>query len=206
MIWIKLLFNRKGIRRMEQCITQNEHLPIISRDVLTEILRHGAQEMLAQAIENEVAEYVEAHAHTHDDQGRRLVVRNGYLPSRTIRTGVGPVDVRQPRVNDKRIDEDGRRMRFSSTILPPYLRRTRSIDELIPWLYLKGVSTGDFTDALKASSNSGNSRQFRVRPFLIPLLLEYVRFLIELAWRSYPSQATSLSVLFAYSPTNCCLF
>ena len=77
---------------MKQCTIQNEHLSISSRDVLTEILRHGAQEMLAQAIENEVAEYVEAHAHTHDDQGRRLVVRNGYLPSRTIRTGVGPVD------------------------------------------------------------------------------------------------------------------
>ena len=135
---------------MEQCTIQSEHVSIGSRDVLTEILRHGAQEMLAQAIENEVAEYVETHAHTRDDQGRRLVVRNGYLPARTIRTGVGPVEVRQPRVNDKRADEEGRRIRFSSTILPPYLRRTRSIDELIPWLYLKGVSTGDFTDALKA--------------------------------------------------------
>ena len=135
---------------MEQCTIQNEHVSIGSRDVLTEILRQGAQEMLAQAIENEVAEYIETHAPTQDDQGRRLVVRNGYLPARTIRTGVGPVEIQQPRVNDKRIDEDGQRMRFSSTILPPYLRRTRSIDELIPWLYLKGVSTGDFTEALKA--------------------------------------------------------
>jgi len=106
--------------------------------------------MLAQAIENEVAEYIETHANRHDNQGRRQVVRNGYLPARTIRTGVGPVEIQQPRINDKRIDTDGRRMRFSSTILPPYLRRTRRIDELIPWLYLKGVSTGDFTDALKA--------------------------------------------------------
>jgi transposase-like protein len=125
-------------------------MSISSRDVLTEILRNGAQQMLAQAIENEVAEYVKAHAHTRDGQGHRLVVRNGYLPARTIRTGVGPVEIQQPRVNDKRTDEDGHRMRFSSTILPPYLRRTGSIDELIPWLYLKGISTGDFTDALKA--------------------------------------------------------
>ena len=79
---------------MEQCTIQNEPMSIGSRDVLTEILRHGAQEMLAQAIENEVAEYIEAHAHTQDHQGRRLVVRNGYLPARTIRTGVGPVETR----------------------------------------------------------------------------------------------------------------
>jgi len=135
---------------MKHCTIQNEHVSIGSRDVLTEILRQGAQEMLAQAIENEVAEYIETHANRHDNQGRRQVVRNGYLPARTIRTGVGPVEIQQPRINDKRIDTDGRRMRFSSTILPPYLRRTRRIDELIPWLYLKGVSTGDFTDALKA--------------------------------------------------------
>ena len=135
---------------MKQSTIKDEHLSINSQDVLTEILRHGAQEMLAQAIENEVAEYIEANAHTHDDQGRRLVVRNGHLPARRIRTGVGPVEIQQPRVNDKRTDDEGQRIRFSSTILPPYLRRTRSIDELIPWLYLKGVSTGDFTDALKA--------------------------------------------------------
>jgi transposase-like protein len=106
--------------------------------------------MLVEAIENEVAEYISAHSHDRDDRGHRLVVRNGRLPERTIQTGVGPVEVSQPRVNDKRTDENGRRIRFSSKILPPYLRRTRSIDELIPWLYLKGVSTGDFSDALEA--------------------------------------------------------
>jgi transposase-like protein len=141
---------QKGVRRMEQCMIQNEQLSISSRDILTEILRHGAQKMLAKAVENEVAEYVDAHAHLHDDQGCRLVVRNGHLPARTIRTGIGPVEIQQPRVNDKRTAQDGQRMRFSSNILPPYLRRTHSIDELIPWLYLKGVSTGDFSDALKA--------------------------------------------------------
>jgi len=85
-----------------------------------------------------------------DDEDRRLVVRNGYLPARDIQTGVGRVGVRQPRVNDKRRDEQGQRLRFTSQILPPYLRRTKSLNELIPWLYLRGISTGDFTEALEA--------------------------------------------------------
>ena len=76
-------------------------------------------------------------------------VREG-IAARRIQTGVGPLEVKQPRVNDKRIGEDGRRIRFSSKILPAYLRRTKSIDELIPWLYLKGISSGDFTEALQA--------------------------------------------------------
>lgn len=135
---------------MEQCTIHNEVMSMSSRDVLTDILRRGAQDMLAEAIENEVAEYIRTHSHHRDGQGRRLVVRNGHLPERTIRTGIGPVEIQQPRVNDRRTDENGRRIRFSSKILPPYLRRTRSIDELIPWLYLKGVSTGDFTNALEA--------------------------------------------------------
>jgi putative transposase len=135
---------------MEQCTINDESLSISSRDVLTEILRRGAQKLLTEAIQNEVAEYISAHSHHRDENGHRLVVRNGRLPERTIRSGVGPVEISQPRVNDKRTDEHGRRIRFSSEILPPYLRRTRSIDELIPWLYLKGVSTGDFTNALEA--------------------------------------------------------
>jgi len=121
-----------------------------ARDVLTEILRQGAQQMLAEAIENEVAEYVAAHAHQRDADGLRPVVRNGHMPARAIQTGLGPVDVARPRVNDKRVDADGHRMRFTSKILPPYLRRTKAIDELVPWLYLKGISTGDFPEALQA--------------------------------------------------------
>ena len=135
---------------MKKDTTSTEHLSINSRDVLTEVLRRGAQEMLATAIENEVLEYVAGHTHLRDAEGWRLVVRNGYLPQRTIQTGIGPVDVQQPRVNDRRLDQNGQRIRFSSKILPPYLRRTKSIDELIPWLYLKGISTGDFTEALQA--------------------------------------------------------
>jgi transposase-like protein len=106
--------------------------------------------MLATAIENEVCEYIERHALVRDDDGRRLVVRNGRLPARKIQTGLGLVEIQQPRVSDRRLDENGERLRFSSRILPPYLRRTQSLEELIPWLYLRGISTGDFTEALQA--------------------------------------------------------
>jgi len=135
---------------MEQDTGNTECLSIRARDVLTDLLRQGAQQMLATAIENEVAEYVERHASVRDDQGHRLVVRNGRLPARRIQSGVGLVEVQQPRVNDRRLNDHGERMRFSSAILPPYLRRTQSLDELIPWLYLRGISTGDFTEALQA--------------------------------------------------------
>ena len=121
-----------------------------SKDVLTEIVRSGAQKMLAVALEDEVAQYLAEHTHACDEAGHRLVVRNGSSPEREIQTGVGGVAVRQPRVNDRRVDEDGRRLKFTSKILPPYLRRTKSIEELIPWLYLKGVSTGGFSEALAA--------------------------------------------------------
>ena len=103
--------------------------------------------MLAQAIEAEVAEWIDGHAHLTNENGHRQVVRNGHLPGRTITTGVGPVEVKQPRVLDRREDEAEP---FSSKILPPYLRKTKSLEELIPWLYLKGVSTGDFGEALCA--------------------------------------------------------
>jgi transposase-like protein len=104
--------------------------------------------MLSAAIEAEVAEWIEAHRHLTDGRGHRQVVRNGYLPQREITTGIGPVKVRQPRVHDRRQGEE--REAFSSKILPPYLRKTRSIEELLPWLYLKGISTGDFNEALQA--------------------------------------------------------
>ncbi len=124
-------------------------------DVLTEILRHGARQMLATAIEHEVDEYIAAHTGLRDADGHRLVVRNGHMPERAIQTGLGPVAVTRPRVNDRRVDAAGDRVRFTSKILPPYLRRTKAIDELIPWLYLKGISTGDFPDALQALLGPG---------------------------------------------------
>jgi len=116
--------------------------------MLTSILRDGAQRLLTQAVEAEVAEWIETHRHSRDEQGHRQVVRNGYLPERTLVTGVGPVEVKQPRVLDRR--SAGEAEPFSSKILPPYLRKTKSIEELIPWLYLKGISTGDFSEALAA--------------------------------------------------------
>ena len=119
---------------------------ISSKDVLTDVLRQGAQRMLVQAIETEVAEWIEVHASVTNEVGRRQVVRNGYLPKRTITTGIGPIEVEQPRVLDRRAKEE--REPFSSKILPPYLRKTKSLEELIPWLYLKGISTGDFSEAL----------------------------------------------------------
>jgi transposase-like protein len=117
---------------------------------LDEALREGARQMLLQAIETEVADYVEAHQLEVDEQGRRRVVRNGYARERTVVTGVGTLRVKAPRVADRRVDEQGRKFRFTSQILPPYLRRTKSVEELIPWLYLKGISTGDFSEALQA--------------------------------------------------------
>lgn len=103
--------------------------------------------MLQQAIETEVAAYISANAQHLDSNGHRLVVRNGYMPERDLCTGIGDIAVSQPRVNDKRLDSSGERLHFKSSILPPYLRRTKQIDEFIPWLYLKGISTGDFSEA-----------------------------------------------------------
>jgi putative transposase len=103
---------------------------------------------LQKAIEDEVADYLNAHSQCLDDGGRRMVVRNGHKPPRTILSGLGPIEVKQPRVDDRRVDENGVRFRFTSKILPPYLRKTQSIEDLIPWLYLKGISTGEMSDAL----------------------------------------------------------
>jgi transposase-like protein len=134
-------------------VDQSTTLPIAgptpgSQDVLTELLRCGARKLLAEAIEAEVAAWIDGHADLRDGAGRRQVVRNGSSPERAIQTGLGDVEVKQPRVHDRR--PPGERERFTSAILPPYLKRTRSLDELIPWLYLKGVSTGDFSEALAA--------------------------------------------------------
>jgi len=139
----------KEYATMAESTTQSLAFPESStKDVMTEILRQGAQRMLAQAIHEEVDEWIGQRAELRDVAGRHQVVRNGYLPGRTIATGIGPVEVRQPRVRDRRPAEEAEK--FTSKILPPYLRKTKSIEELIPWLYLKGVSTGDFSEALAA--------------------------------------------------------
>jgi transposase-like protein len=114
---------------------------------MTEILREGARKLLGEMIRQEVEDWLTERAHLRDEKGRRQVVRNGYLPEREIVTGLGPLAVRQPRVRDRRPDDQAEP--FNSKILPPYLRKTKSVEELIPWLYLKGISTGDFSEALK---------------------------------------------------------
>lgn len=115
------------------------------QNALDELIRQGAQPMLQKAIENEVAADLERHADQLDLKGHRLVVRNGRLPQRPIMTAVGPVEIHQPRVHDQRADH-----KFVSQFLPPYLRRTPSLDALVPALYLRGISSGDFTEALSA--------------------------------------------------------
>ena len=135
---------------MSEATTSIPFSATTAKDALTEVVRIGAQRMLTAALEAEVQTYIEGQKHVLDEKGHRLVVRNGHLPEREITTGIGPLEVRQPRVNDRRLDEVGERLRFTSSILPPYLRRTKSIDELIPWLFLKGVSSGGFCDALTA--------------------------------------------------------
>ena len=118
-------------------------------DPLTEVLRNGARALLTQAVEAEVAALLSCHADKLTDDGRQRLVRHGHLPERKIVTGIGPVAVRCPRVRD-RAGEGSERIRFSSAILPPYARRSKSLEVLIPILYLKGVSTGDFEEALVA--------------------------------------------------------
>ena len=134
---------------MVQCTEDVRVVPLpAATDLLTAVLRAGAQKLLAQAVEAEVSEWITQHQQCVDALGHRQVVRNGHLPARTITTGVGPVEVQQPRVRDRRPPDQAEK--FSSKILPPYLRKTKAVEELIPWLYLKGISSGDFSEALAA--------------------------------------------------------
>ena len=123
-------------------------------DPLTEVLRSGARSQLAQAVEAEVAAFLDFHAEERTEHGRRRLVRHGHLPEREIMTGIGPVAVRAPRVRD-RVGTGETPIRFSSALLPPYARRSKSLEALIPILYLKGVSTGDFAEALAALLGGG---------------------------------------------------
>lgn len=114
-------------------------------DPLTELIRQGARDLIAQAIQSELNQLLEKFDHLTED-GKRAVIRNGYLPERTIQTGIGDVEVRVPKVRDR----SGGGIKFNSKLIPPYLRRAKNIEELLPWLYLKGISTGDFSEALEA--------------------------------------------------------
>ncbi len=118
-------------------------LPIPVNDVLTEVLRQGARAMLAAVVKTEAALFIEGYREDKLLDGRARMVLNGHRPERPIQTGVGSIEISMPRVRDRNGE-----INFTSSILPPYLRRTKTIEELLPWLYLKGISTGDFNEAL----------------------------------------------------------
>ena len=129
-----------------------------SVDPLTALLRYGAKQLLQSAIEAELAEMLAHQSVKQDDRGRRAVVRNGYLPERQVLTGIGPVAVKVPKVRDR----SGEGAVFRSALVPPYVRKSRSIEAALPWLYLKGISTGNMAEALRVlvtkSDQKGQTR------------------------------------------------
>ena len=125
--------------------------PTAPKDALTDVLREGAQNLLVQAVTAELEELLEEYALQQDGAGRQRVVRNGFLPRREIQTGLGAVSIQIPRVRDRGIEHGTEEaVRFHSCLVPPYLKRSKSLDELLPLLYLKGISSGDFSEALSA--------------------------------------------------------
>jgi putative transposase len=114
-------------------------------DPLQEVLREGARKLLATAIEAEAAAFLAQHSAIKTDEHKAAVVRNGYLPERSIQTGLGDIAVKVPKVRDR----SGSGIKFNSSLVPPYLKRTKNIEEFLPWLYLRGISTGDFSETLK---------------------------------------------------------
>lgn len=115
-------------------------------DSLTQLLREGARQLLAQAVEAELESFLARHSTRKMEDRRKTVVRNGYLPERTIQTGIGDVAIKVPKIRDR----SGSGIKFTSNLLPPYLKRAQSVEEMLPWLYLKGVSTGQYQEALGA--------------------------------------------------------
>ena len=132
------------LRVVEKPTKENEELRI----TLDEVLQRGALKMLHETLEAEVEEYIRRHREARDHRGHAQVVRNGKAPARTLVTGSGTLEVRAPRINDRRVDAEGERQRFASQILPSYMRRAPKVTEVLPLLYLRGLSTGDFQAAL----------------------------------------------------------
>ena len=112
-------------------------------DHLSDLIRTSARDLIAEAVQQELEALLSRPSNVKKD-GRQAVIRNGYLPEREIQTGIGPVSVKVPKVRDR----IGQGIKFTSAIIPPYLKRSKTLEEFIPWLYLRGVSTGDFTDTL----------------------------------------------------------
>ena len=113
-------------------------------DSLTVLLKNGAQQLIAEAVKKELATLLEEHQDKRLDNGKSAVIRNGYLPERDVQTGVGPVKVRIPKVRDR----SGSGIKFNSELIPPYLKRSKNMEEFLPWLYLRGIATGDFNESL----------------------------------------------------------
>ena len=139
---------------MLRVVEESEDTKVESRSTLDELAREGARRMLAQALEAEVEAYLERHRGERDDDGRALVVRNGRARTRGVTVGSGVLEVTAPRVNDRRV-VNGERQKFVSGILPPYLRKSKAVTELLPALYLRGLSTGDFKEGLAALLGEG---------------------------------------------------
>jgi transposase-like protein len=119
-----------------------------SADPLTDLIRTGARRLIEQALEAELRALLAQFSNETTPEGHARLVRHGHLPERDVMTGVGPVPVKVPRIRDR--GQQAEKVRFTSSILPPYLRKAKSVEELLPWLYLKGISTGDFQAALAA--------------------------------------------------------
>jgi putative transposase len=152
----KVLENKKHLIRKDTHTMPKDNVidfkkpePFVD-DPITDVLRTGARKLLTEALEAEIEGFLSQYREFRDNQEHQRVVRNGYLPERDIQTGIGPVAVKVPRVRDRQPDHESGPIRFNSSLLPPYLRKTKSMEELIPWLYLKGISTNDFTESLSA--------------------------------------------------------
>jgi len=153
-------YQRAQSGQIGYALNSKDRLPISGDDLdmrsaMDAIFRKGAQEMLTTALEAEVADFIDRHRAELDDNGHRQVVRNGHMPSRKVMSGCGPIEVKQPRVRDRRGVSDPDAIAFSSKILPPYLRKSRNVEDLLPWLYLRGISTGDFQNALEGILGPG---------------------------------------------------
>ena len=118
---------------------------LLHNDPLTELLRQGARQLIQNAIEDELQVLLSTFTNRKTEAGHSAVVRNGYLPERTLQTGIGPVTIKVPKIRSK----DGRPVTFHSALVPPYIRKTKSLESALPWLYLKGISSGDMGEALK---------------------------------------------------------
>jgi putative transposase len=141
----------KGYATMAKSTVVPFELPSeFSADPLTAVIQAGAKELLRTAVLAEVSTFIAEHAHLLDEEGRQRLVRHGFLPEREMMTGIGAVPVQVPRVRDRGANADGSKIKFRSALVPPYLRKSKSVEELLPWLYLKGISTGDFSEALAA--------------------------------------------------------